>query len=73
MNLNRIISLMNKQINQLLDENTKLQTENGYLRTLLHYTTESVADKSEDNRKCKHGRPRRSKCLRVRTRKTIKN
>lgn len=41
---------MNKQINQLLDENTKLQTENGYLRTLLHYTTESVADKSEDKR-----------------------
>ena len=64
---------MNKQINQLLDENTKLQTENGYLRTLLHYTTESVADKSEDKSKCNHGRPRRSKCLRVRTRKTIKN
>lgn len=39
---------MNKQINQLLDENTKLQTENDYLRTLLNYTTESVAVKSED-------------------------
>lgn len=64
---------MNKQINQLLDENTKLQTENDYLRTLLNYTTESVAVKSEDTGKCRHGRPRRSKCLRVRTRKTIKN
>ena len=64
---------MNKRINFLLDENSKLKDENNYLRTLLKYSTDVVAVESKQEVCNSHVRSRRLRRKRRRVRKNIKN
>ena len=64
---------MNKRINFLLDENSKLKDENNYLRTLLKYSTDVVAVESKQEVGNSHVTSRRLRRKRRRVRKNIKN